>query len=105
MRQAIDGKEKELRFKLDRMRSRRQNPTVITVTDVTDDIALITEDMNQAQELLTCAEIESGKIGLHLNAKKTGIIHYNQVNAAPVLAKEGAQQSKQLITLNMLVPG
>ena len=64
-RQAIDGKE-ELSFKLDWRRSRWQHPSVITDTDFADDISLIVEDMNQAQELLTSVKIESGKIGLHL---------------------------------------
>ena len=43
--------------------------------------------MNRAQELLTRVEIESGKLGVHLNAKKAKIMHYNQVNLALVLAK------------------
>ena len=70
MRQAIDGKVEELGFKLDPRRSRRQQPTVTTDTDFADDISLMTEDMNQAQELLTCVEIKSGNTGLNLNAKK-----------------------------------
>ena len=80
MRQAIAENEEEMSFKLDRRSSRRQHSTVITDTDFADDIALITEDMNQAQELLTRVNIESGKIGLNLNAKKTEITHYNQIN-------------------------
>ena len=90
MRQAIHGKEEELGFKLDRRRSRRHPPTVVTDTDFADDIALITEEINQAQELLTRVEVESGKIGLHLNAKKTEIMHYNQIDPCPVLAKDGS---------------
>ena len=58
MRQAIHGKEEELGFKLDRRRSRRHHPTVVTDTDFTDDIALITGEINQAQELLTRVEVE-----------------------------------------------
>ena len=44
--------------------------------------------MNQAQELLTRVEIESGKIGLHLNPKKSEIMNYNEVNQVPLLAKD-----------------
>ena len=88
MGQAIDGKEEKLTFKLDRRRSRQQNPTVITETDFADDNALITEDMNQAQELLTRVEIESCKIGLNYTTLE--VIHYNQVNSVPVLAKDGS---------------
>ena len=90
MRQAIDEKEEKLGFKLDQRRSRQQHPTVITDTDFSDDIALITEDMNQARELLTGVEIESGKIELHVNAKNTEIMHCNQVNLVPVLSKDGS---------------
>ena len=91
MRQAIDGKEEKLRFKLDRIgRSRRQHPTLITDGDFSDEIALTAEDMNQAQELFTRVEIESGKVGLHLSANTTKIMHYNQVNLAPVLAKDNS---------------
>ena len=52
MRQVIDGKEEELGFKLDTSRSREHPQTVVTNTDFSDDIALITEKMNQVQELL-----------------------------------------------------
>lgn len=68
MRQAIAENKEELGFKLDRRSSRRQHSTVITDIDFADDIALITEDMKQAQEILTRVNIESGKIGLNLNA-------------------------------------
>lgn len=68
MRQAIAENKEELGFKLDRRSSSRQHSTVITDIDFADDIALITEDMKQAQEILTRVNIESGKIGLNLNA-------------------------------------
>ena len=63
MRKAIGGREEELGFKLDRRRSRRQHPVVLTDTDFADDIAIITEEIEKAQELLTSN-------GLHLNVKK-----------------------------------
>ena len=78
MRQAIEGREEELGFKLDRRRSRRQHPIVITDTDFADDIALISEEIAQAQEMLSRVEFESGRGGLHLNVKKTEVMQYNQ---------------------------
>lgn len=39
--------------------------------------------MNIAQEVVTRVKIKSGKIGLHLDAKKTEIRHYNQVDPVP----------------------
>ena len=43
-----------------------------------DDIAIITEEIEKAQEMLTSIEFEAAKIGLHLNVKKTEVMHYNQ---------------------------
>ena len=80
MRQAIYGNEEELGFKPDQRSSKRQHSKVNTNIDFADHIALITEEMNQAQELITRVNIESGKIGLNCNVKKTEITHYNQVN-------------------------
>ena len=42
------------------------------ITDLrfADDIALLSEEIAQAQELLSRVEMEASKIGLHINAKK-----------------------------------
>ena len=90
MRQALQGREEELGFKLDRRRSRRKHPTIITDTDFADDIALVTEEIAQAQKLLDCVETEAGKIGLHLNAKKTESMQFNQEHPTAILAKNGS---------------
>ena len=42
-----------------------------------DDIALLSQEVEQAQIMLTNIEIEVAKIGLHINAKKTEIISFN----------------------------
>jgi len=78
MRKAIDGREEELGFHLVKRKSRRVGPVTITDTDFADDIALISELMSQAQELLSRVEIEAAKVGLHCNAKKTEAMLYNQ---------------------------
>jgi len=78
MRKAIDGREEELGFQLVKRKSRRVGPVTITDTDFADDIALISELMSQAQELLARVEIEAAKVGLHCNAKKTEAMVYNQ---------------------------
>ena len=88
MKQAIDGRFEELGFKLTRRRSRRQHPTIVTDTDFADDIALISEEIEQAQKLLQSVEIECGKVGLQLNAKKTEIMQYNQ-GEDEIYAKNG----------------
>ena len=78
MRKAINGREEELGFQLERRRSRRQHPVIITDTDFADDIALISEEIEQAQEMLDRLETETQKIGLFLNEKKTKAMLENQ---------------------------
>ena len=71
MRQAIGNDALDLGFKLDRKRSGRHNPDVITDLDFADDIALVTEELEQAQDFLHRVQENAAKIGLHLNSDKT----------------------------------
>ena len=80
MRQVLLGKE-HLGFPLDRQRSRRHHPTIITDTDFADDIALIAEEIANAQELLARLEHKAGQVGLHLNTKKTEVMKFNSEQA------------------------
>ena len=73
----------------DRRRSRRHHPVVITDTDFTDDIAITTEEIHQAQEMLASVETEAAKIGLHLNSKKTEVMHFSQGGVTTIKAKNG----------------
>ena len=79
MRQATDNDALELGFKLDRKRSRRHNPNVITDLDFADNIALVAEELEQAQDFLHCVQENAEKIGLHLNSDKTEFMSFNQV--------------------------
>ena len=63
MRRAIDGREEDLGLKIDRRRSRRHHPVVITDTDFADDIAITAEEIHLAQKMLASAELEAAKIG------------------------------------------
>ena len=67
MRKAFEGNEEELGFHLNRRRSRRTPPTVVTDLDFADDIALLTEEIKQAQDMITKLENEAAKVGLHCN--------------------------------------
>ncbi len=58
---AIQGREEEQGFCLKKRRSRRVGPEVITDLDFLDDIALLSEQIRQAQILLTGVEVECGK--------------------------------------------
>ena len=77
LRMAIEGEKEELEFHLDRRRSRRIGPKVVTDFDFADDIALLSEEMQQAQELLQRVETSVAKVGLKMNASKTKFMSYN----------------------------
>ena len=70
MRKTYDGREEEQGFQLNRRRCRRNLAKTIADFDFVDDIAVITEDICQAHEVLTRLEQEAEVIGLHCNAKK-----------------------------------
>ena len=90
MRQALDDKVEDLVFYLDRKRSRRHHPIVITDIDFADDIALISKEIGQAQEMLTRVELEASKVGLHLNAKKTEVMKLNLPDSVGIHASDGS---------------
>ncbi len=61
LRQAIDGREEELGFQLVRRQSRRKGPVIVTDLDFADDIALLSELISQAQNLLNSNERQENK--------------------------------------------
>ena len=52
LRMDIEGKEEDLGFQLSKRQSRRVGPEIVTDFDFADDIALLSEELYQAQELL-----------------------------------------------------
>ena len=89
MRQTFEGREKDLGFQLYRQRSRRIPAITVTDLDFADDLALLTEEMEQAQEILLRLENEAEKVGLMCNAKKTEVQAFNQDRQVSVQAKNG----------------
>ena len=73
LREAISGKEEELGFQLTKRQSRRKGPDIVTDLDFADDIALLSEEICQAQTFLSRVESSAGKIGLNMNASKNKI--------------------------------
>ena len=73
MRQAV-GNESNLGFTFDRSRSRWHPAKVICDIDFADDIALLSNTLEQAQLLLSRVESSAKKIGLHINNSKTEYI-------------------------------
>ena len=76
----------------------------MTDLDFADDIAVLTEEMNQAQEILNRLEIEAENVGLACNAKKTEVQCFNQEDPICLKAKNG-EIIKKLEILNTLARG
>jgi hypothetical protein len=74
---------------LSKRRSRRVGPTYITDLDFADDLALLTTEIDQAQEVLSRLENEAAKIGLHLNVPKTEVMTFNQDEEKIIVARDG----------------
>ena len=64
---------------------------VVTDLDFADDIALLSELINQAQDLLTSVESSAAQIGLVMNAKKTKVMAYNQDDEVKIITRDGSQ--------------
>ena len=77
MSKAIEGNEETFGFTITPRKSRRIPARSITDLDFADDIALISNLINQAQKLLLTVEEECKKVGLQINSKKTKYISYN----------------------------
>ena len=77
LRMANDGRE-ELGFHLERRKSRCIGPEVLADLDFADDIALISMEISQAQEMLQRVKASVGRVGLKKNSGKTKFMSYNQ---------------------------
>ena len=89
MRKALGDDEKDLGFTLTPRRSRRHPKEVLSDLDFADDIALLSDDIIQAQELLSRVETECKKVGLGLNGPKTKALAYNIQNPPPLCTHDG----------------
>ena len=90
LRSAIEGNEETLSFSIRPRRSHRVGPVNITDLDFTDDIALLSDTAAQAQELLSNVENAALRVGLHMNAKKTQFIVYNQPTQVEIHTVDGS---------------
>jgi ribosomal protein S18 len=87
LRKTFTGKEEELGFTLQRKRSRRTPAITVTDLDFADDLALLSEEIDQAQKVLHRLETEAENVGLHCNAKKTEVQAFNQIEPVRITAK------------------
>jgi hypothetical protein len=65
-------------FTLKSRRSSRHLATYITDSDFADDLALLSDNLEEAQLLLLRLEVAAETVGLHINYKKTEYMLYNQ---------------------------
>ena len=74
----------ELGFQLIKKQNRRKPAVAISDLSYADDIALILEEIEQAQELLSRVEINASEITLQINSEKTKILAFAQTNPVNV---------------------
>ena len=77
LRKALEGNEGNLGLTLKPRQSRRIGPQTITDLDFADDIALLANSLNEAEELLQMVEAAALTVGLTMNAKKTKAMIFN----------------------------
>ena len=77
MRTALQGREFKLSFQLRKRKSRRVPSITVTNMDLTDDIALVSEGIKEAQGMLTRVEKSAKRVGLSMNTGKTKCMSYN----------------------------
>ena len=90
LREALSGKEEELGFHLKERQSRRVGPICLMDLDFADDIALVSHEIVQAQQMLTRVETSAANVGLLANAKKTKVMSYNQPTEVKIKTKDGS---------------
>ena len=89
LRQTYEHKEEELGFTLYRRRSTRHPSITVTDLDFADDLALISEEIYQAQMVLKRLEDEAENVRLFCNAKKTEAQIFNHSGQVEIKAKIG----------------
>ena len=91
LRKAIEGKEETYGFTIETRKSRRVTARTITDLDFADDIALISDLVEEAQELLLSVEKECSKVGLQINADKTKYMSYNITDDVNLKLEDGTE--------------
>ena len=81
-------------FTITPRRSTRTPPKTITDLDFADDICLLSNEIQQAQELLTRVETACKKVGLEQSARKTEVMTYNIQERNPIKTTTGTELKK-----------
>lgn len=77
-------------FTVQPRQSSRIGKKTITDTDFADDLALLSDTLEQAEELLLALEEEAAKVGLMINAKKTQYMSFNQQKDTALKTRNGS---------------
>ena len=77
MRKSLTGREEKLGFQLRKRQSRRVPPIIITDMDFADDIALVSDGIKEAEEMLRRVDLSAKCIGLSMNTGKIKYMLYN----------------------------
>ena len=85
---ALEGKE-DLGFTLAPRRSRRHPAKTISDLDYADDLATLCDTIQDAQKMMYQLETAAAEVGLHINAKKTQCINFNQPSGGILTALNG----------------
>ena len=80
-----------LGFTITPRRSREKPADLITDLDFTADIALLSDTLNQAQELLSRVGGAAEAVGLQINTSKTKVMAYNGKEDIVLSTKSGNQ--------------
>ena len=94
MRMAIADEGDNLGFTVTTRRSRRQPAKILTDLDFADDIALLSNTLQQAQTLLSRVESAAASVGLLMNATKTKFMAYNTDMNITLSASDGSLLDK-----------
>ena len=105
MRTALGGKEEKLGFHLKKRQGIRMCPVCLMDLDFADDIALVSNEIAQAQEMLERVETSAASVGLIANAKKTKVMMFNQPTGVQIKTKDDTvlEEVKEFTYLGSLV--
>ena len=89
MRIALHEREDKLGFQLRKRKSRKVPPITFTDMDFTDDIALVSEGIKEAQEMLIRVEKSAKRVGLSMNTGTMKYMSYNTNQQFEIKAMDG----------------
>ena len=93
------GSNQELGLTLSKAKSRRHPAVKITDADYADDLAALSDTIEDAGKLLQLIETAANAIGLHINEKKTEYIAFNQKETNEALKKKNIKQVDDFVYL------